>query len=94
MRNSSEAPLTDREKLLLERLDRLEQRLAAMEAKEASGATPAAAGRYPGPTRAGCSTGQDQRANGGSDSACTRSTSQRRRRLDCRPGQARPRRFT
>jgi len=41
--NSSEAPLTDREKLLLERLDRLEQRLAAMEAKEASVATPAAA---------------------------------------------------
>jgi hypothetical protein len=45
--NSSEPPLTDREKLLLERLDRLEQRLAAMEAKEAKAtaqvATPAAA---------------------------------------------------
>jgi hypothetical protein len=40
--NLPDAPLTDREKLLLERLDRLEQRLAAMEAKEAKGAAPAA----------------------------------------------------
>ncbi len=39
--NSSEPPLTDREKLLLDRLDKLEQRLAAMEAKETSGTTPA-----------------------------------------------------
>ena len=39
---SNEAPLTDREKMLLDRLDNLEQRLAAMEAKEASAATPAA----------------------------------------------------
>ncbi len=39
---SNEAPLTDREKMLLDRLDKLEQRLAAMEAKEASATTPAA----------------------------------------------------
>ena len=41
--NSPEAPLTDREKLLLERLDRLEQRLEAMEAKQAGAAMPATA---------------------------------------------------
>lgn len=41
--NSGDAPLTDRERLLLERLDRLEQRLAAMEAKEAKAAAPVAA---------------------------------------------------
>ena len=41
--NSAEPPLTDREKLLLERLDRLEKRLEAMEAKQASAATPVAA---------------------------------------------------
>jgi hypothetical protein len=45
--NSADAPLTDREKMLLERLERLEQRLEAMEAKEAKAtaqaATPAAA---------------------------------------------------
>ena len=40
---SNEPPLTDREKLLLDRLDKLEQRLAVMEAKEASATTPAAA---------------------------------------------------
>jgi len=42
-RNSSEAPLTDREKLLLERLDKLEQRLEAMEARQAGAVTSAAA---------------------------------------------------
>jgi hypothetical protein len=31
------APLTDREKQLLDRIDRLEARLAAMEAKDSSG---------------------------------------------------------
>jgi hypothetical protein len=41
--NSSEAPLTDREKLLLERLDKLEQRLEAMEARQAGAVTSAAA---------------------------------------------------
>jgi hypothetical protein len=40
--NSGDAPLTEREKMLLDRLDKLEQRLAAMEAKESSGATPTA----------------------------------------------------
>jgi hypothetical protein len=40
--NTEPAPLTDREKMLLERLDRLEQRLAAMEAKDAKAAAPAA----------------------------------------------------
>ncbi len=39
---TGEAPLTDREKLLLDRLDKLEQRLEAMEAKQASLVTPAA----------------------------------------------------
>ncbi len=34
--NSTEAPLTEREKMLLERLDRLEQRLEELEAREAS----------------------------------------------------------
>jgi Putative beta-barrel porin-2, OmpL-like. bbp2/Carboxypeptidase regulatory-like domain len=34
------APLTEREKQLLDRIDRLESRLAAMEAREANGATP------------------------------------------------------
>ena len=36
-----DAPLTDREKLLLDRLDRLEQRLAAIESKEKGTAAPA-----------------------------------------------------
>ena len=39
--DSNATPLTDREKLLLERLDRLEQRLEAMESKDAKAATPA-----------------------------------------------------
>ena len=39
--NSEPAPLTDREKLLLERLDRLEQRLEAMESKDVKAAAPA-----------------------------------------------------
>jgi hypothetical protein len=43
--NANEAPLTDREKMLLERLDRLETRLAAMEAKEASEATSSSTAR-------------------------------------------------
>jgi hypothetical protein len=47
--NLSAAPLTERERLLLERLDRLEQRLAALEAKEARGATPAATPAQPAP---------------------------------------------
>ena len=34
--NSDSAPLTEREKQLLDRIDRLEQRLAALEAKDAS----------------------------------------------------------
>jgi len=39
--NSDRTPLTEREKQLLERIDRLEQRLAALEAKEAGRANPA-----------------------------------------------------
>ena len=38
--DSNAAPLTDREKLLLERLDRLEQRLEAMESKDAKAVAP------------------------------------------------------
>jgi len=41
--NSDTTPLTKREKQLLERIDRLEQRLAALEATEAARANPAAA---------------------------------------------------
>jgi hypothetical protein len=55
-RNSGEAPLTDREKLLLERLDRLEQRLEAMEAREASAAAPAPQTARPGPLPAPAKT--------------------------------------
>jgi len=35
--NSGDAPVTERERMLLDRLDKLEQRLAAMEAKESKG---------------------------------------------------------
>jgi hypothetical protein len=45
--NSDSAPLTKREKQLLDRIDRLERRLAALEAKDARGATPAAASTQP-----------------------------------------------
>ena len=53
--NSSEAPLTDREKLLLERLDKLEQRLEAMEARQAGAVTSAAAAQ-PAPVVAQATT--------------------------------------
>jgi len=43
----AEAPLTDRERMLLERLDRLEQRLEAMEAKAAKAANETASVRPP-----------------------------------------------
>ncbi len=43
------APLTERERELLNRIDRLEQRLAALEAKDARGATPAATPAQPAP---------------------------------------------
>jgi hypothetical protein len=41
--NSGNAPLTERERQLLDRIDRLEQRLAAVEAREAKGAAQTAA---------------------------------------------------
>ena len=83
---SGEAPLTDREKLLLDRLDKLEQRLEAMEAKQASVATPAAAA----PTCAGCFAGKDQRNNRCYDPTRTRNRSQPWRRLNCGTRQAHP----
>jgi len=45
--NSDRTSLTEREKQLLERIDRLEQRLAALEAKEATRPNPAAAPTLP-----------------------------------------------
>ena len=47
--NPSNAPLTERERQLLDRIDRLEQRLAAMEAREAKGAAPTANPTQPQP---------------------------------------------
>lgn len=45
--NSGQAPLTARESQLLERIDRLEQRLAAMEARESKEASPTAGATQP-----------------------------------------------
>ena len=45
--NAGSAPLSEREKQLLDRIDRLEQRLSAMEAKEVKGASQAAAPSQP-----------------------------------------------
>ena len=83
--NSGEAPLTDREKLLLERLDRLEQRLEAMEAKEAKAGSPGCR-----PVRAPSAPVASQ-AKTSATTACrysarTGSITQRWRCLDCRPG--------
>jgi len=49
--NSGDAPLTEREKQLLARIDRLEQRLAALEARDGSGATQMAAATLPPASR-------------------------------------------
>jgi len=48
--NSANAPLTDREKLLLERVDQLERRLAALEGKESSQTKSATATSAPAPS--------------------------------------------
>ena len=45
--NPDNPPLTERERQLLERIDRLEQRLAALEAKEAKAATPIVTANQP-----------------------------------------------
>ena len=45
--NSDRTSLTEREKRLLDRIERLEQRLAAMEAKDANGANPIATSTLP-----------------------------------------------
>lgn len=50
--NSDRPSLTEREKQLLDRIDRLEQRLAAMEAKEAKGVTQAPIPTQPTPVAA------------------------------------------
>ena len=50
--NSDRTSLTEREKQLLDRIDRLEQRLAALEAKEVKRPTPTAASTQPAPAAA------------------------------------------
>ena len=50
--NPSAAPLTDREKHLLDRLDQLEKRLEAMEARDVKAAAPAAPATAPPPVTA------------------------------------------